>query len=306
MTTAERTWRPTWPCRVGQQLAVLRHGPGDPTFLAAADGAAWRGVRTPAGTATLRLSVRPADGEVLATAWGEGADWVLDAVPAMLGARDDPSGFRAERHPVVDRLRRAHPHWRVPRTGLVMESLVPAVIEQKVTGSEAFAGYRRLVRRFGEPAPGPGAGLGLRVQPAPAALVAIASWEWLRLGIDHSRSSTIVAAARRADALERTLQRDHAGADHGLRSIPGIGVWTSAEVRVRAHGDPDAVSFGDYNVAKDVGYALTGRRTDDAGMAELLEPFRGHRYRVQRLVELSGIRHQRFGPRMPLRAHLPV
>ncbi|UNX53714.1 DNA-3-methyladenine glycosylase 2 family protein [Georgenia sp. TF02-10] len=301
---AERTWRPGWPCPVGQVLAVLRHGPADPTFRRDPDGTHWRGVRTPAGTATLRLSVRPHDGEVDAAAWGAGAQWVLDAVPAMLGAADDPDGFPADRHPVVAELHRRFPHWRQPRTGLVLESLVPAVIEQKVTGAEAFAGFRRLVHRFGERAPGPGADRGLWVQPAPATLARIPSWEWLRLPVDPARARTVVAAARLAPSLERTLARP-GQADRALRTVPGIGPWTSAEVRARAHGDADAVSFGDYNIPKDIGWALTGRRLDDAGLAELLEPFRPHRYRVQRLVQLAGIHHPRRGHRMPRRTHLP-
>lgn len=306
VTTAERTWRPPWPCPLGQELAPLRHGAGDPTFRRELDGTHWRAIRTPAGPATLRLEPRPLDREIRCTAWGPGALWALESVPAMLGGADDDAGFPAGRHPVVDRLRRTFPHWRMPRTGRVMEALVPAVIEQKVTGAESFAGFRRLVRRFGEPAPGDGSAVGLMIQPEPAAIARIASWEWLRLGIDHARSRTLAAAAQRADALERTLVRDHTGADRGLRSIPGIGVWTSAETRARSHGDPDALSLGDLHVAKDVGFALTGERMDDAALADLLEPFRGHRYRVQRLVELSGVRAPRRGPRLAPRTHLPV
>jgi hypothetical protein len=44
---------------------------------------------------------------------------------------------------------------------------------------------------------------------------------------------------------------------------------------------------------------------DDDGLAELLEPYRPHRYRVQRLVELAGLRRPRHGPRMAPRTHLP-
>ena len=36
-----------------------------------------------------------------------------------------------------------------------MESLVPAILEQKVTGIEAFRAWRALVVRYGERAPGP-------------------------------------------------------------------------------------------------------------------------------------------------------
>lgn len=306
MQPARRTWRPDWPCAVGQTLAVLRHGPADPTARYGTS-VFWRGMRTPDGPVTLQLEVAAADRTVSATAWGDGAQWALDAVPAMLGADDDSSGFAPDRHPVVAQLARRFPHLRLPRTGLVMEALVPAVIEQKVTGKEAFAGYRRLVHFFGERAPGPGTDLRLWVPPSPRALVSIASWDWLRMGIDPARSRTVVAAARVAPSLERAAGVTSAEADRRLRSLRGIGGWTSAETRVRSHGDSDAVSFGDYNVARDVGWALTGRDgVDDDGLAELLEPFRPHRYRVQRLVQLAGIRRPRRGARMPLRTHLPV
>jgi hypothetical protein len=49
--------------------------------------------------------------------------------------------------------------------------------------------------------------------------------------------------------------------------------------------------------------ALAGEpRGDDARMLELLEPFRGHRGRVQRLLEVSGIHPEARGPRRPLRS----
>lgn len=286
-------------------LSILRKGGADPTFRVDPDGTVWRGVRTPEGTATLRLRARPADGEVAATAWGDGADWVLESVPAMLGADDDVSGF-APTHPVLADVHRRRPGWRVCRTGLVMEALVPAIIEQRVTGQEALGAFRLLVHRFGERAPGAGADRGLWVQPAAATVRLIPSWEWLRLHVDPQRSRTVVRAAQVAPALERTAGLPPDEVDRRLRSLPGVGVWTSAEVRFRAHGDADAVSFGDYHVAKDVGWALTGAQVDDDGLAELLEPYRPHRYRVQRLVELAGLRRPRHGPRMAPRRHLPA
>jgi 3-methyladenine DNA glycosylase/8-oxoguanine DNA glycosylase len=302
---ATRLWRPDWPCPVHAISGRMRRGPGDPTYRTDADGTLWRGIRTPTGPATLRVAVRPGEGAVEGAAWGPGAAWVLDRLPAMHGADDDPAGFEP-RHPAVADAWRRHPHWRVPRTGLVMEALVPAILEQKVTGQEAFSGFRQLVLRYGEPAPGPGAALGLRVQPSPAALTRVPSWAWLQMHVDHARSRAVVRAARVADALERTADVSHDEADRRLRSLPGIGVWTSAEVRGRAHGDPDAVSFGDYHVAKDVGWALTGEPVDDEGLAELLELYRPHRLRVQVLLALSGARRPRRGPRMAPRTHLPT
>ena len=304
MTEHERTWRPGWPCPVGRILGQSRRGAGDPTYRI--DGSRhWRGLRTPEGPTSLLVEPRPAEAVVEARAWGPGAAWALDSLPGLLGADDDPSGFEP-RLPLLEEALRHHPHWRLGRTGLVLEALVPAIIEQKVTGQEAFAGFRRLVRRYGERAPGPGAEAGLWVQPTPDALRTIPSWEWLRLHIDPARSRPVVRAAAVAGSLERLAALPGQEADRRLRSLPGVGRWTSAEVRQRALGDPDAVSFGDYHVAADVGWAVRGTPMDDDELEEFLEPWRPHRGRVVALIALTGLRRPRRGPRMAPRSHLPA
>ena len=59
------------------------------------------------------------------------------------------------------------------------------------------------------------------------------------------------------------------------------------------------MSIGDYHLPHQVSWALTGEpRGDDARMLELLEPYRGHRGRVIRLLEAGGVTAPRFGPRM--------
>jgi len=224
----------------------------------------WRTARTPDGPATLRL-LAELDGSVLAETWGPGAGWTLDALPAMLGDGDaGAADFAqlAQHDPFLAEALRRHPHWRVPRSGLVFEALLPAILEQKVTGHEAWAGWRALLRRFGDPAPGPARDLGLRVAPHADTVRRIPSWEWLALPVDPARSRTAVLAARVAPALERTTGLEHAEAERILRTLPGIGVWTAAEVRQRAHGDADAVSFGDYHIPSTIGYTLTGAPTD--------------------------------------------
>ena len=304
MTEHVRTWRPDWPCPVGQILAQSRRGPGDPTYRIDG-GRHWRGLRTPEGSATLLIEPRSAEAVVEARAWGPGAAWSLEALPATLGAADDPAGF-APRLPLLEQALRHHPHWRLGRTGLVMEALVPAIIEQKVTGQEAFAGFRRLVHRYGERAPGPGRQRQLWIQPGAEILRRIPSWEWLRMHIDPARSRPVVRAARVAASLERVTGLPAEEADRRLQSLPGVGRWTSAEVRQRALGDPDAVSFGDYHVAADVGWAVRGTPMDDAELEEFLEPWRPHRGRVTALLALTGLRRPRRGPRMAPRSHLPV
>ncbi|QDH10922.1 DNA-3-methyladenine glycosylase 2 family protein [Nocardioides dongxiaopingii] len=301
---ATRVWRPDWPCPVTAVLGQQRRGGGDPTMRRDDAGRTWRGSRTPLGPATLVVEPRPAEGTVHAEAWGPGADWALETLPALLGALDSWEEFEP-RHPVLADALRRHPHARLGRTGLLMESLVPSIIEQKVTGQEAFAGFRMLVHRFGERAPGPGAEHRLWVQPAADVLRTIPSWEWLRLHVDPARSRAIVTAARVADSLERLVDLAPDDADRRLRSLPGIGVWTSAEVRQRVLGDPDAVSFGDYHVAKDVGWALTGTPFDDEELAAYLEPWRPQRGRVPALVAMARLHRPRHGARMAPRGHLP-
>jgi len=303
-SATSRVVRTSRPVPLGAVVSTFRRGGGDPTSRRD-DAGWWFGWRTPDGPVTLRLTSAPSAGEVAASAWGSGAGWLLERVPDLLGERDDPSGFVAH-HALVAQEWRRFPGWRVPRSGLVVQALVASIIEQKVTGKEAFAGYRRLVRRFGEPAPGPGEGLGLVVPPPAPGWAAVPSWEWLAAGVDPGRSRTVLRAVGHAGRLEECADLPADLARARLTALPGVGRWTWAEVAQRALGLPDEVSFGDYHVAKDIGWALTGTPVDDDGLTELLEPYAGHRYRVQRLLEL-GVHHRpRRGPRMSTPTHLPV
>jgi hypothetical protein len=284
-----RSWKPPFVVNLGLVLGPHRRGARDPAFRIERDGTIWRASYTPEGPGTLRLRAR---GDVVeAAAWGPGADWLLGGVPDLLGARDVPEEFEP-RDPIIRETAARHPGLRIGRTGRVFEALVPAVLEQKVLGIEAFRAWSYLLRRFGRPAPGNPA---LRVPPPPEVWVRIPSWEWHRSGAEAVRARTIIGAARVAARLEENP------AEARLRTLPGIGVWTAAEIRQRAVGDPDAVSVGDYNLPAIVGWTLIGRKVDDAGMLELLAPYAGHRHRVTRLLELGGTSPPRRGPRLPVR-----
>lgn len=296
-----RVWRPRHQLELHATLAVLRRGRHDPAFRIDGAGAVWRGVRTVLGPGTLCLTAQPDTGEVEARAWGPGAQWLLEQAPAMCGAHDDVAGFVAE-HPVLRAAVAAHPGWRIASAGQIVELLVPCVLEQKTTGKQARASWRELVRAHGEPAPGP-APEGLLVPPAPETWAGIPSWDWHRFGVEPARSRTIVGALRYAGRLEETVAAGSAVADSRLRALPGIGVWTSAEIRQRSHGDPDAVSLGDFHLPASVGTALIGRPVDDDGMLELLAPYLGHRYRVCALIGLAGVRAPRRGPRLSIQDH---
>ena len=287
------TVRPVLPTDLRLTLLALRRGAYDPHFRF--DGAAaWRACRTPQGPGTIRLAQR--GGEIEVAAWGPGGEWLVAAAPDLVGARDSLEGW----DPPYAVLREAHarlPGFRVPRTGLVFDAVLPAVVEQRVTGVGAWRSFGQLVRRFGTPAPGPEGMPPLVVPPGADELKRLPSWDWHRAGVEEQRARVVRAAAHVAARLEECVAMAPEDALRRLRAVPGIGPWTAAEVAQRALGDADAVSVGDLHLPAFVGHVLAGHRTDDAGMLELLEPVRGHRYRATRLLELSGLRHPRYGPR---------
>lgn len=280
-------------------LAPLAQGRTDPTVQR--EGSAfWLTLSTAGGDATLHLA-RRADG-IHASAWGPGAEHAIARVPALCGAADDDTGFEAARHPLVAELRRRMPGLRLARTGRILAFLVPSILGQKVTGIEQRRAWRELVTRYGTPAPGP-APIGMRVAPPPAAWQRVPSWEWHRAGVGPQRSDTVMRAVAVGDALERAATASAPDAIRRLRTVPGVGVWTAHEVVQRSHGDPDTISVGDFHLAKQVGWALAGRRVDDDGMLELLQPWAGHRQRVVRLIEAAGIGYERHGPRLAIPEH---
>jgi 3-methyladenine DNA glycosylase/8-oxoguanine DNA glycosylase len=280
----------------GLTLGPLRHGPHDPTIRFEGP-VAWWATRTPGGPATLRLA--PGHDGWRVTAWGPGAEQVAAQVPRLLGSEDDPAALVLPRGPLSE-LAASLPGLRFGRSERVLGSLVPAIIEQKVTGVEAQRTYRRLVLRHGEPAPGPG---GLHLGPAPAILAALAYFELHPLGLEQRRADTIIRVAREAERLEASVSLPPPEALARLRAVPGVGAWTAAETARVAFGDPDAVSIGDFHLPHLVAWMLAGEpRGDDARMLELLEPYRGQRARLVRLLELSGVLPPRYGPRMRARS----
>ena len=296
---AERVLALDLPVHLHRTLGIHARGATDPAWRFEAGGGAWHATRTAAGPATVHL--QPAPGGLVVRGWGPGAALVVASVDALIGLDDDPAAL-VPRHAVVADAVRRLPGLRIGRTGAVLEALVPAILEQKITGDEARRTYRALIRAYGEVAPGP---TGLRLQPAADVLATLPYHAFHPLGLERRRAELIRTVARDAARLERLVATTAGGdgdpdaADRALRAYPGIGPWTAAEVRIRAFGDPDAVSVGDAHLPNLVAWALAGEpRGTDERMLELLEPYRGQRGRVLRLLELCGIRAPRYGPRV--------
>ncbi len=282
--------RLAFPLDLRQTLGPLLRGIGDPTMRFERDGGVWRATRTTHGPVTLHLRV---SGERLtASAWGPGAEAALETLPALIGCEDAPEAL-VPRDRLVAELVRRFPGLRLPRTARPFDALLPSILEQKVTNTEAWRGYRGLLRQLGERAPGP---MPLLLPATPTRVAALPYYRFHPLGIERRRAELVRRAAREAPMLE-AASRDEAY--RRMRAISGIGPWTVAEVGRVTWGDPDAVSVGDFHLPSLVAWAFAGERTaDDERMLHLLEPYRGQRGRVQRLLELSGLRPPRHGPRL--------
>ncbi|OZG30193.1 3-methyladenine DNA glycosylase [Williamsia sp. 1138] len=284
-TPVSRLWTPPWPLDIRATMGLHRRGSGDPAMKYAPNGSIWRAIHTPDGPGTLAVS-RSGDA-VLGRAWGPGRQWLLDQLPLMLGSEDNPEDFVAHDE-VVGKLAHLGQGLRIGRTDRVWEALAAAVLEQKVTGREAWRAWRYIVNKYGEPAPGSPS---MKVPPPREVWREIPQWEWHASGAEPPRRRTIVHAA--GYDVERKVDR--------LELLRGIGPWTVAEVRCRAVGDADAVPVGDFHIPSMVGRALIGQRIDDDQMLELLEPYAGHRFRVIRLIMLYMKMPARRAPKMPTR-----
>jgi 3-methyladenine DNA glycosylase/8-oxoguanine DNA glycosylase len=268
------------PIDLVRTMAFGRMGAGDPCLRVLGDSV-WRATRTPRGLATERLG-RVGRGAVEVDAWGPGAEWLVERAPALCGALDHPETFQPDQ-PLLHHLTRLHPGLRIGRTEAVFETALFVTLEQRVATREAWHNWRLFVRALGEPAPGPLPGL--FIPPGPERIAATPYEVFHRFGVERRRADIMRRLAVAARRLEETMSLALDAAYARFRSIIGVGPWTAARIAMFALGDCDAVFVGDLHLPHLVSSALAGeRRGSDERMLELLEPFRGHRARVVRLL----------------------
>lgn len=272
----------------------------DPT-IRARGSQVWCAFRTAQGPATVRY-VQIGERTIDVSAWGPARERAIELAPAHLGADDRPEDF-VPTDPRIASLHERFRGLRFGRSGRVLESLVPAILAQKVSGKGATRSWHELLFRCGEPAPPSSATAPkLWLMPAPERLRDLHYYELHPIGVERRRAEVIRAAANAADRLERAAAEGRDALWRRLSSIRGVGPWTAAIVVGAALGDADAVQLGDYHIPSAVVHAMTGMpRGDDEQMLELLEPFRPHRARVIALLAAGAPAPPRFGPRKPVR-----
>ncbi|MFK8023053.1 MAG: DNA-3-methyladenine glycosylase [Ilumatobacter sp.] len=287
---------------LGATLAWYRHGRRDLTTRlervgrgASAAGRFVRATITPHGPGTLALRWHGA--ELDATTWGPGGDWLLERVPHLVGA-SDPGAPELETaaDPVVAAAMTAHRATRIGASGMLYHELLPTILQQRITATEAKRQWVTLCAELGDVAPGPFDGL--RLPPAPAVLARQPSWWFHPRGVERKRAEPMIEVARHATKLWRWAALDPSEAARMLRLVRGIGVWTVGCVLGPALGDPDAVPVGDFHVKNVIAWNLAGEaRATDERMLQLLEPYAGQRGRVVRAVMSHGAGAPKFGPR---------
>ena len=300
-----------WPIDLRLTLVWLQRGRQDLTMRVRHQEVI-RATRTPEGPTTLHVCMDAERMAIRAKAWGAGKVWAMEMLPDLVGMHDDNLPFTrmlsdASDVPGLTLVRDLHRRYaglRIPRIGTVTEVLIPVILEQKVAGLEAHRSYRQMVAALGEPAPGPAeVAAGLMLPPAPSTLVTTPYWGYHRFGVERKRAESIRLACSYAGRIDSLAAVSPQAAQGKITSLQGIGPWSAAEVALAALGDADAVSTGDFHLPHQMAWAFTGTpRSTDAHMLELLEPYRGQRGRVIRLLEAAGIAAPRRGPRQPLRS----
>jgi 3-methyladenine DNA glycosylase/8-oxoguanine DNA glycosylase len=217
---------------------------------------------------------------------GDDASGALDAFLAQFPLADGCGTDLLPQHPLLSRLARAYAGLRMLRVPWPFDVAAGAILQQRVRWQVGCNDFRRIARRWGTRTPA-----GVTFPSArDLARVSVAAIE--EMGIDVKRARALGGLAR----LEATRpflagESDPERLRKRLLQVPGIGPWTANMIAGYAMGDPDAVPVGDLHLPSLVTSTLAGEpEGSDDRMLELLEPWRGQRFRIVRLLVWSARR----------------
>lgn len=281
------------PIDLRQTLSGTAFLPSDPTVRLGTRSYE-RATHTPDGPGSIRISWQPDDSRAAIETWGDGATWLLDRAPKLVGLDDDPSGFDPPEGPLRQVWKKQR-HNHIGATGTVWHDAAWMIVQQRVTGLDANEQWADMTRALGEPAPGP---VDLLLPSDPKHVAKLHYTEFHRFGIERQRAEYLRSVASVAHRLQPLVDGPFVEADEVMTSVRGLGPWTRSWLGTQCWGDPDGVIVGDDGIPSMMTWFLAReRKGTDARMLELLEPFRPHRYRVMKLVMASGVKAPRRAPR---------
>ena len=156
------------------------------------------------------------------------------------------SAFFESLPPRVQQAWRQNPGLRLSASGQLDRQMLNAIVEQRITQTEAFRTLGWILQKYGSPAPSTGLGHqpeGMRVYPSARTLTTIPTWDWHRAGVDKSRYDAVYAYARSAESLKNiAAEGDVALLARSLHTVRGVGPWSISEAlqRVCGHRTPSA------------------------------------------------------------------
>ncbi len=222
------------------------------------------------------------DGVTVSADGATEAEVVADLVDAL--ETDDGVRAFSPGHPLLAKLHRARAGLRLVRVPWRFDVACCAVLQQRVTVREAWQEWGRIAKRYGA------AVGGLRVFPSAESISRMDSWRFEELGVDPKRTRAMIGLARDVQRRGTFSWKDLARVRKHMHAVRGIGPWTTEMTLGFGYGDPDALPLADLHLPHLVTWALAREaRGSDERMVELLEPFRGHRFRAVRLLLDAGI-----------------
>jgi 3-methyladenine DNA glycosylase/8-oxoguanine DNA glycosylase len=291
----ERGWQTArrhvriFPVHFARTFSMQRLGPHDPTAELVGD--CFRKAFFYRGAAGAVEICRERDGEhddkddgLLVSAFGPEAERLLEETVRGLSQDDGYADFMTEDTGVL-RLHRSLPGLRLLRMPWLYDMTCSAILQQRIRTVDAMRDWRRIAQRYGSAGP-----LGLRVFPPAEVLARVPLFALEQMGIDGKRARTLLKFAREMAFVRLDGDLSFQVLRERLLRVPGIGPWTAESVLGYGAGDPDAAIPGDLHLPRVVCYALAGEPGGtDERMMELLEPFRGHRFRIIRLLYAAGL-----------------
>jgi len=249
---------------------------------------------TPSGVCSVRVAAVERGVEI--TCEGAEAGQKLAELVSSFEVDDGHETFLPE-HPLLRRLRRDQIGLRLLRVPWLFDVACGAVLQQRVRFADACKDWRNIAERFGERDLA-----GSVAFPSSSVLSGIPSWELEGLGIDAKRVRALIALAREVRMNPLRMEMSYSELRGRLGRVPGVGPWTVETTLGFGAADPDALPLGDLYLPHIVSYALTGKAEgNDDRMVELLEPYRGHRFRVVRLLYGARLTLPRMASRRPTR-----
>ena len=263
------------PFDLHRTFAMQRFGLYDPT-ASLAPRRLRKAFSTPKGPCVVAIE-HDARG-VSFSASGDGARDVIDDLEGAFRVDDGGASF-APAHPVLAKLHRALAGLRLVRVPWRFDVAFSIVLQQRVTVREAWQEWRRIATRYGELVEG------LRAFPSAERVAQMDSWRLEELGVDPKRARAAITLARDVARRGSFGWTDVARVRKHLRAVRGVGPWTTEMTLGYGWGDPDAVPLADLHLPHLVAHALAREpRGSDERMVELLEPYRGQRFRAIRLI----------------------